>query len=127
MNKAAKVDANKPPITARPNGALCSPASPIPEAMGIIPAIMAKLVISIGLNLTEALVIAARVESRNSRRRLSPVVTINIALATETPVLMIMPIYDCKLSVDPVSNKPTNDPNITAGMVTRTVNDSLND
>lgn len=92
MNKAANVEANNPPITARPKGADCSPASPMPDAIGIIPAIMAKLVISIGLNLIDALVIAALVASLNSSRRLSPLVTIKMALATDTPVDMIIPM-----------------------------------
>ena len=127
MNKAARVEAAKPPITARPNGADCSPASPIPDAIGIIPAIIAKLVINIGLSLMEALVTAARVEFLNSKRKLSPLVTINIALATDTPVDMIIPMYDCRLSVDPVINNAVIDPNITAGMVTKTVSDNLND
>ena len=34
----------KPPTTARPSGAVCSPPSPMPRAIGIMPAIMAKLV-----------------------------------------------------------------------------------
>ena len=75
----------------------------------------------------DALVTAARVEFLNSNRKLSPLVTINIALATDTPVDMIIPMYDCRLSVDPVINKAVIDPNITAGMVTKTVSDNLND
>ena len=59
-NSAARVEAISPPITALPNGADCSPDSPMPDAMGIIPATMAMLVIKIGRNLIEALVIAAR-------------------------------------------------------------------
>ena len=127
MNNAASVEANNPPITALPNGADCSPASPIPDAIGIIPAIMAKLVINIGLNLIDAAVTAARVASLNSSRRFSPLVTISIALATDTPVDMIIPIYDCRLSVEPVTSNAVIDPNITAGMVTNTVSDNLKD
>jgi hypothetical protein len=99
----------------------------MPDAIGIMPAIIAKLVIRIGLNLIDALVIAARVESWYSRRKLSPLVTINIALATDTPVLIIIPMYDCRFSVDPVSSSAVNEPSITAGIVESTVNDNLND
>src|ERR1700758_3464442 len=127
MNKAAKVEANKPPITALPRGALCSPASPKPDAIGIIPAIMAILVINMGLSRMDALVIAPLLASRYSNRNFSALVTINIALATDTPVDMIIPIYDCKLSVAPVQSKATREPKITAGMVDSTVNATLND
>lgn len=54
------VDATNPPITALPNGADCSPDSPIPDAIGTIPAIIAILVIRIGRNRIDALVMAAR-------------------------------------------------------------------
>jgi len=37
-----------PPMTARPRGAFCSPPSPSPKAIGSIPMIMAKAVISTG-------------------------------------------------------------------------------
>ena len=99
----------------------------MPDAMGIIPAIMAKLVIKIGLSLIDALVTAARVESLNSSLKLSPLVTIKMAFATDTPVDMIIPIYDCRFNVEPVNNSAVNEPNITAGMVDNTVNDNLND
>ena len=46
--KILTVDANKPPITARPNGATCSAPSPIPIAIGSIPASMAAAVINTG-------------------------------------------------------------------------------
>ena len=42
------VEATRPPITARPSGADCSPPSPSASAVGIIPAIIARLVIRIG-------------------------------------------------------------------------------
>jgi hypothetical protein len=35
----------KPPITARPSGAFCSPPSPTQRAIGIMPMIMARAVI----------------------------------------------------------------------------------
>lgn len=51
INKMVKVELTKPPITACPNGATCSPPSPIPNAIGVIPASMANAVIKIGRNL----------------------------------------------------------------------------
>ena len=39
-----------PPMTARPSGAFCSPASPRPSAIGIMPMIIASAVISTGRN-----------------------------------------------------------------------------
>jgi len=49
ISRVAAVANNNPPITARPRGVVCWLPSPIPVAMGIIPAIMAMLVIKIGL------------------------------------------------------------------------------
>lgn len=65
INNAAKTDAARPPMTARPRGAVCSPASLKPSAMGIIPAIIAMLVINIGRNLIPADVMAAFSASLN--------------------------------------------------------------
>src|SRR6185437_2561590 len=44
----ANVAKTSPPMTARPSGAFCSPPSPIPRAMGIMPRTMAPAVISTG-------------------------------------------------------------------------------
>ena len=44
----AKVANTRPPITARPSGAFCSPASPSASAIGIMPMTMASAVIRIG-------------------------------------------------------------------------------
>ena len=54
MSRVVIEEKINPPMTACPRGATCSPPSPIPEAMGIIPAIMAKVVIRIGRNLDDA-------------------------------------------------------------------------
>jgi len=50
----AMVDAARPPMTARPSGADCSPPSPRARAIGIMPAIIAMLVIRIGRSLSLA-------------------------------------------------------------------------
>ena len=47
-NNVAKVATNKPPMTARPSGAFCSPPSPSPSAMGNMPMIIASAVIMTG-------------------------------------------------------------------------------
>src|SRR5205807_4136256 len=44
--RVATVAHNRPPMTARPNGAFCSPPSPSPSAIGTMPMIMARAVIS---------------------------------------------------------------------------------
>ena len=46
--RVANVANSKPPITARARGAFCSPPSPTPKAMGIMPKIIAPAVISTG-------------------------------------------------------------------------------
>ncbi|MNL66346.1 hypothetical protein D3C87_1907970 [compost metagenome] len=58
-SKITIVDAIRPPITALPRGATCSAPSPIPIAIGNIPASMAAAVINIGRNLDEAANLAA--------------------------------------------------------------------
>src|SRR5260221_14624502 len=47
-NSVATVASARPPTTARPSGAVWSPPSPRPRASGIMPAIIAQLVIKIG-------------------------------------------------------------------------------
>ena len=44
----AKVANSSPPMTARASGAFCSPPSPTPKAIGIMPRIIAPAVISTG-------------------------------------------------------------------------------
>ncbi|MNT28213.1 hypothetical protein D3C72_1638840 [compost metagenome] len=58
-SRIARVDATSPPITALPNGATCSAPSPIPIAIGNIPASMAAAVINIGLKRDAAASLAA--------------------------------------------------------------------
>src|ERR1700674_4925900 len=51
--RVAMVANSRPPITARPSGAFCSPPSPIPIAMGTMPIIIASAVMNTGLNRVE--------------------------------------------------------------------------
>src|ERR1700744_4113207 len=96
INNEATVEHARPPMTARPSGADSSPASPMPVAIGIIPTIIDNVVIMIGLNRMLAATDAALKGSLYSCRKCSALVTINTALATDVPVDMINPIYDCK-------------------------------
>ena len=57
----ATVASSRPPITARPSGAFCSPPSPRPSAIGTMPMIIASAVISTGRKRVKPASIAARV------------------------------------------------------------------
>src|SRR5262249_47724903 len=48
ISSVVPVAAIRPPITARPSGATCWPPSPSARAIGVMPAIIAKLVMRIG-------------------------------------------------------------------------------
>ena len=93
-NSVAKVAAAKPPTTARPNGAVCWPPSPMPNASGIMPAIIARLVIKIGRSRLAAHAAAALVAPAPPMRYRSAKVTSKMALATATPTAMIAPMKD---------------------------------
>lgn len=81
---------NSPPITATPKGEVWSPLSPRPMAIGIMPAIMAILVIRMGRSLEAA---ACRYNPLIAFFRLiSAIVRNNTALAMATPTAMIMPM-----------------------------------
>src|SRR5260221_479673 len=127
IKSAAMVDANKPPITARASGATWPPPSPCPVAMGIIPAIMAMLVIRMGRMRKKAASFAASKALPLDLRMCSALVINSTALAIETPTDMMMPMYDCKFNVDPVIIKSNNAPSKTAGTVDNTTNETLND
>ena len=93
-NSVANVAAIKPPITARPSGAFCCPASPKANAIGNMPAIIAKLVIKIDRKRLPAPCTAASLALCISSRRFSAKVTNRIALAIATPMAMIEPMKD---------------------------------
>ena len=124
-NQAAIVEAANPPITARPKGAVCEPASPRPDAIGIIPTIIARLVINIGLNLFLTASTADGSDSPLDFLNVSALVTNNIAFATDTPTLMIIPMYDCRFKVEPVITSAIKHPANTAGIVDKTTNETL--
>src|SRR6187402_2396922 len=95
--------------------------------MGIIPTIMAKLVINTGRKRRAT---ASRADFKASPlclRSSSALVINSTALDMDTPTDMIIPMYDCRLSVAPVNFTKNNEPNNTAGTVDNTTNDILND
>ncbi len=65
----ASVANRRPPITALPSGAFCSPPSPIPNAIGTMPKIMALAVMSTGRNRVYPADIAARAGSSPAAMR----------------------------------------------------------
>ena len=94
MKSVATVAAASPPITARPSGAVCSPPSPVPKAIGTMPASMAQLVIRMGRNRLVLAKMAAACGSDPCIRACSANVSNKIALATATPTAMIAPMND---------------------------------
>ena len=94
----------RPPITARPSGAFCSPASPRPSAIGIMPRIIAIAVIRIGRSRVRPASITASSAERSWRARISLAkLTTRIEFDTEMPTDMIAPISNSTLMVVPVS------------------------
>jgi hypothetical protein len=83
----------RPPMTARPSGAFCSPPSPRPSAMGTMPMIMAMAVINTGRNLTKpALRAAVRGSPTPSTSCSRAKLTTRMELAVATPMHMMEPV-----------------------------------
>src|SRR5258708_6864569 len=79
-------------MTARPSGAFCSPPSPSPSAMGIMPMIMAKAVMSTGRNrVTPASMAALAGSPWRSNSSLAKETT-RILFAVPTPMHIMAPI-----------------------------------
>ncbi|MNI53868.1 hypothetical protein D3C73_1087250 [compost metagenome] len=57
----------------------------------------------------------------------SALVISNTALAIDTPTDMMIPMYDCRFRVEPVSVKSNKEPKITAGTVAKITRGTLND
>src|SRR5690606_8915481 len=91
-----------PPITACPKGATCSPPSPKPDAIGIIPAIMAIVVIKIGLiREGDAQLAAGAAEILKSLRQSPARFTIDTAFEADTPIDAKLPVCDYTFRVLP--------------------------
>ena len=93
-------------------------------AIGIMPAIIAKLVIRIGRKRLAAPSTAASASAVPETRLRSANVTSKIAFATATPIAMIAPMNDCRLSVVRVIQSVSTTPAMTAGIVRTTASDS---
>src|SRR5581483_7981536 len=123
----ATVAAARPPTTARPSGAVASAPSPMASAIGIIPAIIAALVISTGRIRARAAAMEAETASAPRRRAASANVTRRIAFATATPIAMMPPMNDWTLSVVFVAASISATPASTAGTVETTTSASRSD
>src|SRR6267143_251234 len=113
--RVATVAHSRPPMTARPSGAFCSPPSPSPSAMGTMPMIMASAVIKTGRKRVKPASTAAIATSPCSRSRSLAKDTTRMLLAVATPTLMMAPISAGTLSVVPVRNRNTTIPARAAG------------
>src|SRR5690242_9152389 len=80
-----------------------------------------------GLKRTAAASLAACKALPVFNRSSSALVTNKTELEIDTPTDMIIPIYDCRFNVEPVSNNNPNEPTNTAGTVQSTTSDTLND
>ncbi len=106
-------------MTARPRGAVSSLPRPIASAIGIMPLIMARLVIRIGRSRSPAASRAASKEGCPARRLRSAKVTSRMALARATPTTMIMPMKLCRFRLVPVTSSRIREPASPAGAADR--------
>ncbi len=126
-NSVDTVAKSNPPITARPRGAFCSPPSPRPIAMGSIPMIIAKAVISTGRNRANPACTAASAAEHPAAKRSFAKLTTRMLLAVATPTHMIDPVSAGTLTVVPVTNKNQTIPASVAGRAVRIMNGSSQD
>ncbi len=114
-SKVAKVANIRPPITARPSGAFCSPPSPSPSDIGSMPIIIASAVMSTGRKrpkpASSAATLASMPWSSCSRAKL----TTRMLLAVATPMHMMAPINAGTLTVVWVTNSIQTMPASAAG------------
>ena len=104
-NSVATVANNSPPITARPNGAFCSPPSPKPSAIGTMPMIIARAVISTGRMRVYPASTAASIAGTPACKRSRENETSKMELAVATPMHITAPVSDGTLSRVCVSNR----------------------
>src|SRR5581483_6090277 len=117
----------RPPITARPSGAFCSPPSPSPSAIGIMPMIIAAAVISTGrMRVAPAFSAAASGSTPRSRCWRANAIT-KMLLAVATPIVMIAPVNAGTESVVPVMKSIHAMPPSAAGSAAITIAASIHD
>src|SRR3984957_17145290 len=118
---------NRPPITARPSGAFCSPPSPRPRDIGNIPMTIANAVMSTGRKRVKPASYAAcsGVAPWSSRSRAK--LTTRILLAVATPIHMIAPVRAGTLKVVWVINNIQAMPATAAGSAVMMMKASVQD
>src|SRR5579859_1511876 len=121
----AKVANSRPPITARASGAFCSPPSPIPSAIGIMPRIMAPAVIRTGRRRVYPADIAATKESSPASMRWLANVTTRMLLAVVSPMHISVPINAGTLRWVCVRNSIHMTPPNAKGTAISTINGSI--
>ncbi len=114
-------------MTARPSGAFCSPPSPIPRAIGIMPIIIASAVISTGRNrvnpASRAAWSAVCPRASSSFAKL----TTRMLFAVATPMHMMAPVSAGTLMVVCVANSSHTIPASAAGSAEMMMNGSSQD
>ena len=124
MANVAKI---RPPITARPSGAFCSPPSPSPSDMGSMPMIMASAVIRTGRSRVYPAESAASMADFPSRRSSLAKVTMRMLFAVPTPIAMIAPMSEGTFSVVPHASSIQMMPHIAPGSAMMMMKGSVHD
>ena len=94
----ASVAQSRPPMTARPSGAFCSPPSPRPSAIGAMPIIIDRAVISTGRKRVAPASMAAWIASPQAASRSRAKLTTSTLFAVATPMHMMAPVRAGTLS-----------------------------
>ena len=126
-NSVATVANIRPPITARPSGAFCSPPSPRPSAIGSMPITIASAVINTGRRRTKPASSAACVASPSSLSFSRAKLITSTLLAVATPMHMIAPVSAGTDSVVCVANSIQTMPASAAGSAVMMTNGSVHD
>jgi len=113
-NSVDTVPIARPPITARPSGAFCSPPSPSPSAIGSMPISIARAVISTGRKRLKPASSAAASGAMPFASDSRAVLMTRMLLAVAMPMQRIVPVNAGTLSVVCVANSihaiPASDP-----------------
>ena len=114
-------------MTARPSGAFCSPPSPTPRAIGIMPMIIASAVMSTGRMRVAPASSAACAGPTPAAWRSRANEMSKMLLAVATPIVMIAPVSAGTLNVVPVMKSTHAIPASAAGSAAITMKASIHD
>ncbi len=114
-------------MTARPRGAFCSPPSPRPKAIGIMPMIMANAVMSTGRKRVNPACSAASNAVSPAFMRSRAKLTTSTLFAVATPMHMMAPVSAGTLTVVWVRNSIHTMPASAAGKAVMMMNGSSKD